>query len=387
MRKPGLLLSFVVAAMVSFAQPSVAADRYVRGSTGVNAGTCTSAASPCATIQYADNQSVCGDTIHIHGDGGTPYTLLVTVASSCTSGNELTFRAWSGTETPVITTAGDSMRISGAYIIIDRLKFESNAGEGIDTLGVNNLTVQNSTFANNGVAGIQSLGGGGDDWTIRDNIFVSNGNRAIVFTGNNVTIDGNTISGTVLNQGIVVTGAASGTFTITNNSVSVGLDTLFAGIEVLSTAGTSCAIAGNRAHNNAGPGIYSRQPACTIKNNLVYDNVGNGMGLKGSNVVAENNTVHNNGDSGLILAGAYTGVIIENNILTSNAQFGIFDMGNTNEPAESYNLFFANATGPCCFWMGRHSPRQRWSWLWASRFAGKNASWASWRRTRRTRRC
>jgi hypothetical protein len=340
----------VAVGIAGVSQPLAAADRYVRRSTGVDVGACTSSASPCQTIQYADDQSSCGDVIHIHGDGGTPYDEAVIVSNSCTAGNELTFRAWAVTGTPVISSSGgDGMDISGAFIIIDGLRFDSNVGKGIRSgVGVNNLTVQNSEFVNNSGRAIESAGGGADDdWVIQNNSFNNNGDSAIVFTGNNVTIDGNTISGTQANQGIEVTGAASGTFTITDNVVSGGLDGFSAGIEIQSTAGTSCLISGNRAHANAGPGIFSRQPACIIKNNLAYNNGANGIGVEGNNVVVENNTVYNNTDSGLILNGAYTGVIIENNILASNGLFGISDMNDTNEPAESFNLFFANVSGPC----------------------------------------
>ena len=126
MRKPGLLLSFVVAAMVSFAQPLVAADRYVQGTIGVDAPTCTSSATPCQTISYAVTQSACGDVIHIHGD--SIYDETVAVANVCTVGNELTLQNWAGTGTPTISSStGDGMEISGAYIIIAGIRFEAKA--------------------------------------------------------------------------------------------------------------------------------------------------------------------------------------------------------------------------------------------------------------------
>ena len=90
--------------LVAVCQPLAAADRYVRGSTGVNAPGCTDSANPCQTITYTLGQSACGDTIHIHGDGGAVYDETVTVGNSCSSGMELTFRAWSGTGVPVIDT-------------------------------------------------------------------------------------------------------------------------------------------------------------------------------------------------------------------------------------------------------------------------------------------
>ena len=341
--------------VVGVSQPLAAADRYVRDSGGSNVPDCSSPATPCQTIAYAITQSSCSDTIHIHGDGGFVYDEALTLSSAtftCTSGTELTLRDWAGNGTPVISSSvGDGLDISGAFIIIDGLRFDNNFGNGIRTsgVGVNNLTVRNSEFVDNAGAAIESYGGGtDDDWVIQNNFFDNNGNSAIVFTGNNVTIDGNTVSGTVANQGIVVTAAASGPIAITNNSVFGCQDAGFAGIEIRSTGGGSCDVSGNRSHDNAGPGIYSQRPACTIRNNLVYNNVGNGMGLEGNNVVVENNTVYNNGDSGVILAGAYTGVTIVNNILARNLFFGISDMLNTNEPAtESNNLFFLNGSGAC----------------------------------------
>ena len=303
-------------------------------------------------ISYAVTQSACSDTIHIHGDGGLVYDEAVTISFTCTSGTVFTLRDWAGNGTPVISSSvGDGLDISGAFIIIDGIRFDTNFANGILTsgAGVKNLTVQNSEFADNLGAAIESYGGGADDdWVIQNNAFDNNGNRAILFTGINVTIDGNTISLTQANQGILVDAAASGTFTITNNSVSGGGDPSVAGIEILSTGGGTCDVGGNRVYGNAGPGIYSRQPACTIKNNLVYNNGANGLGLEGNNVAVVNNTIYNNGDSGVILAGAYTGVTIVNNILARNLFFGISDMLNTNEPAtESNNLFFLNGSGAC----------------------------------------
>ena len=243
--------------VIGVSQPLAAADRYVRGSIGSDVSDCSVPASPCQTISYAVTQSACSDTIHIHGDGGLVYDEAVTISFTCTSGTVFTLRDWAGNGTPVISSSvGDGLDISGAFIIIDGIRFDTNFANGILTsgAGVKNLTVQNSEFADNLGAAIESYGGGADDdWVIQNNAFDNNGNRAILFTGINVTIDGNTISLTQANQGILVDAAASGTFTITNNSVSGGGDPSVAGIEILSTGGGTCDVGGNRVYGNAGP--------------------------------------------------------------------------------------------------------------------------------------
>ena len=362
-------------------QPLLAADRYVRGSTGVNTGGCTDSANPCQTIQYADNQSSCGDTIHIHGDGGTVYDQTVSVTSTCTSGNELTFQNWSGTGVPTIdTSAGgaDGMTISGDYIVIDGIRIDGNSddginasgalnltirattisnngGDGIETNGTHDLTVENSRFIANGQAGIQSFTGGGDDWIIRDSQFLVNGNRGIVFTGNNITVDGNLISGTVGNQGIDITGGASGAFIVTDNTVSGGQGLNDEGIRVNTTGGTTCTFTGNLIYDNLSDGIWfqSAQAGCTFKNNLIFNNNngsgnGSGLSLQGSNHVIENNTIDGHPEDGIRLNGSYTGPTIIDNILTNNTGYGINDVSNTYEPTtESNNLLFGNGSGAC----------------------------------------
>ena len=162
MRKQGLLLWLLVTAMVALAQPLVAADRYVQGTIGSDASDCSIIGTPCLTISYAVTQSACGDVINVHGD--SIYDETVPLPMVCTSGNELTLRGWPGTGTPTISSStGDGIDLTGAYITIDGIRFESNVGVGIDALGVDNLIVQNSEFIGNAAAGIQSIGGGGND--------------------------------------------------------------------------------------------------------------------------------------------------------------------------------------------------------------------------------
>ena len=260
-RKLATRAALLVAGVLCLSQPLRAADRYVQATIGSDTSDCSSAATPCQTISYAVTQSVCGDTINIHGD--ETYLETVTVALACGPGSELTFRDWPGTGYPRIASpTGAGMQLVGAYIIVQGIDFDSNLGEGIDALGVDNLTVQNCAFLNNGAAGIQSIGGGGNDWLIQWSYFDGNGDNAIMFTGDNVTIDGNTIYNNGANQSIYIAPGATGVFNITNNFVTDGLDILQPAVEIAGGSGTGCLIENNRVMHNGLHGILTRQPIC-----------------------------------------------------------------------------------------------------------------------------
>ena len=169
----------------------------------------------------------------------------------------------------------------------------------------------------------------------------------MIFTGDNITIDANWIGNTAANQSIYIAPGATGVFNITNNFVTDGLDLFQPAIDIASVLGTACLIENNRVLHNGLHGIFVRQPTCVITNNLVHGSGGYGIGVDADNVIMTNNTVEGNAWDGVRLIGAHIGALIQNNILASNGLFGILDSANTHEPAEGFNLFFGNSSGPC----------------------------------------
>lgn len=75
---------------------ATAADRYV-STNGTDAGACDNIAAPCATLDYADNQSVGGDTIYVRGGRYTTTAANFVVPSAATTASaRLTIRSYPG---------------------------------------------------------------------------------------------------------------------------------------------------------------------------------------------------------------------------------------------------------------------------------------------------
>ena len=336
--------------LVAVCQPLAAADRYVRGSTGVNAPGCTDSANPCQTIVYTLGQSACGDTIHIHGDGGAPYNENLVVTNVCTIGNELTFRAWAGTGTPIIDTNGsDGFELQGAYLVLVGLQHDDNFF-GIWCNGASNVTIRNNTVSNNSDAGFAdpiASGANCDNVTIEDSAFFNNGADGIYYEGDVITFRRNTVHDNGTNdQGIHIDGLATGAVSITDNTFYNEEDD---GIWVETTDATgTCIISGNVVYDtnliDNFAAIDVLKPSCTIKNNLVYSNGFDGIWAHGNNQLVENNTVDGSVRDGIQTWA--TGIVVRNNILSNNGRYGLRNESGP-DPTETFNLFYNNATSDC----------------------------------------
>lgn len=82
--------------LLLIAQILCAADRYV-ATTGTDIGTCTNIATPCASLEYADNQSAAGDTIYVRGGRyTTTAATFITPSVAATASARLIVRSYPG---------------------------------------------------------------------------------------------------------------------------------------------------------------------------------------------------------------------------------------------------------------------------------------------------
>src|SRR4030042_2619381 len=174
MRK--LLCSLIFAILFIFAINSSvhAATYYVAGDTGLDTND-GSEPTPWQTIQKAADTMVAGDTVNVKG--GITYTVgqncsgggrgVLCIYKSGSSGNFITYRAWSGTGIPIIVTAqdGDSgiyfKPFNGNYVVIDGFDIHVT-GPGPQSSGLwlqnafSNVVIKNNVI--HGSGGTDSFG-------------------------------------------------------------------------------------------------------------------------------------------------------------------------------------------------------------------------------------
>jgi hypothetical protein len=194
------LVGFICIAMVAFSFFGVTNNASAAGTTryvatsGTDAGDCSSAGSPCRTIQYAVNQSVSGDRIfvakgtHTYNANADSCSFLLTRAVVCILDKNLTILG--GYSTSNWSTADPS----GNLTVIDA----QSARRGVAVVGFNTtttfldmegFTIQNGRAQGplyNGVSG----GRGGGMWSVKAAVTL----KDMVFK-NNQSIGDNTASG------------------------------------------------------------------------------------------------------------------------------------------------------------------------------------------------
>jgi parallel beta-helix repeat protein len=105
-------------------------------------------------------------------------------------------------------------------------------------------------------------------------------------------------------------------------------------------------------------GIYLQSPyAGRIVNNVVYDTPGWGIHLwhNANHVLISNNTVFNNRQGGIVIGGSLegndqgpgvdSGSVVNNNVVVSNGNWGIREMGRVGRNTYANNLLYKNAAG------------------------------------------
>jgi hypothetical protein len=302
----------------------VAATRFVKASTGVNTGTCSSSGSPCKTITYAMSQAVAGDTINV--EPGT-YNLALGEVFPIDFKSGIQLKATGSPADTSIDATGDIVK-TGIIVVSS-----NTAAARIEGFTIKNgLSIGTQCSGISG-AGALKISSSSALFTITRNIFSANEARGVERD--------NTCgkSGAHANGGAIQ--AFSSFVSITNN--------LF--VENIARGGNGYSDFGGGLDSNAyggngdGGALYIFGSG-SITNNTFHNNSalgGNGGGSAGGSANGGNAT------NGAIAAGA---LAIENNIFTNNAATagvggtsGTASAGAVNDSsatAITKNLFFGN---------------------------------------------
>jgi len=257
MRK--LVVGIFVACLILSAlhyQPVRAADLYV-DDTGTNSGNCQNSGSPCRTIQYAINQAIAGDTIHIaagtyrHSTNGEvfPITInknltLVGAGAASTEINGYTPPSNPKDVIQVGNTTSSIVNISGLRIeggryvglrffngssgIVTLNYITDNGREGIRLEGSSPTIIDNNIYTND-YDGIHALSGSNP--RITNNYITGNERHGIYVENSNPIINGNLIEDNGAEDGgedgggdgINIYGSSSSPI-ITNNTIIYNYD-------------------------------------------------------------------------------------------------------------------------------------------------------------------
>lgn len=338
---------------LAVAGSAAAADYYV--ATGGDDGHAGSLAEPWATIQHAADTVAAGDTVHIR-DG--VYEERVTIESSGTPGNPITFRSFAG-ETAILDGTNLAPPVGDSAM----LRLENRSQVVIQGLEIRNYrTASNQCFP----IGIMVMGAGAGI-ELRDNVVhhveqntgasAGSANAIGVYGTDGVTpisdlvIDGNTVHSckTGDSENLTLNGNISD-FEITGNTVRDGNNI---GIDAIGWEGT--APASDQARNGviAGNLVYN----ITSFGNPAYGNERSAGGIYvdgGRDIVIERNIVHHV-DIGIEIGCEHggkttSGIAVRNNLLYFNQVTGLgfggyaADRGTAVNCTFSHNTFYQNDT-------------------------------------------
>lgn len=312
----GLALSLATLGAAVLPAPPAAAletELYVAQG-GADAGTCSSAASSCATVTYALTQAAVGATVHVSGtifdnieitkavtitgqgaaspavlDGSNLAPVVDTNASGLVTLDDLTITHGSTTAFGGgIISTGRAVVLSDSTVTANKSRLQ---GGGIWHRAFGNLTVRNSTISDNSAgncSGCLTWGGGGInvdgtdggdlvviDSTISGNTTSSGGGGIEANDGATITVLRSTISGNQGTKGGGVHGydTTITESTITGNSATYGGGTWnVAGVALHLDEST---VTGNKAFHSGG-GITNQLGTVQFRGSIVAKNTGFG---------------------------------------------------------------------------------------------------------------
>jgi hypothetical protein len=163
-----------------------------------------------------DGSSGSSITLQDYGSGNLPVFTADTDAVIDLAANDYwtvkNLRLTGGLQPGVNKSVGGGVYCAGGNtgVILDGLTIDTCYGAGVLALEVHTFTVQNCT-----ISGITSDGGGGHG----DAIDIRPASADSTTPSTNVTIDGNTISGSIARQGIAFEGVTTGT--ISDNTITI----------------------------------------------------------------------------------------------------------------------------------------------------------------------
>jgi large repetitive protein len=248
----------ITAAMAGPAAAS-GVTRYVNA-TGSDAGDCTDAGSPCATVGYAVSQSGSGDTIEVTGTIAGTVTIPDSFGTITITGNESPLNqpaVLDGGAAGTVVTVGNGAQATLDYLTIQNGASTGNGG-GVENNGTTYVT--NSTLTAN-----SGTNGGGID---------NNGSLTV----GNSTLDGNTAS---QNGGGI--SSEAGTVTVSGSTLADNDADASGGAVSLTGANqiTESTISGNTAGSGGG---IDNSGTLTLIGSTVSSNTPNG--IVGSTTIA-----------------------------------------------------------------------------------------------------
>jgi hypothetical protein len=330
-------LVFVFLALSIFCSHALSATYYVNNLTGNNSNP-GSEASPWLTLYYATGALSAGDELVIlGGDVAHPYTELLEVRSSGTTGNWITIRGQSDTVKPYIMYNGVASPVSiynRSFIKIKNIISKgATTGQGFEIYNTHDLELDGVEAYNTGKNGI--LAQGGYNVTIKNCKIdtVQNAGVAIIGKATNMihdtVVEGCTISNVAQNDGITLHEADPGDIVganhiIRNNTLSSCHEE---GLDI--TSGNNVTATDNITFNNNG-GITIGHTAygVTVQRHQSTNDVSFGISIGGPShdVVVEDSVFTGaNSSARLVINGAHTVNITRNQFLTSATSGPIVD--------------------------------------------------------------
>ena len=174
-----------------------------------------------------------------------------------------------------------------------------------------------------------------------DTVFVCKGTyKESIVLHDGVALIGESVGETVIHgrgNGDVVKGADRAiikNFTIENGDKGIMCESVAMTVEH------------NFVRGNKGTGIHCLVTLPLIRNNVVYQNGWTGIfceTVRSLNTLIENNVIAENGYSGIVLAGSSV-VLVQDNVLFRNKQFGIWVNDDARKSRIIYNDFYMNRT-------------------------------------------
>lgn len=345
------------------AAPALAADLWVDGgsagcSDAFTAAEVTSAASPWCTLAHATTVAGPGDTVHVlaatyrgtvrFDRSGTSQAPISVVAAEPgvtvdAAGATMALKLMDVSDvriSGVRVTGGAAQGIwmqGGARVQLTGLEVVGNAGTGITIKGTAAAVVQDSTIADNGSAGALELAGTSGARYASNDIH-GNGGAAATYNGDGLqlggtgaTVVGNVVSGngsSVYEHGIY-TGAASGGWTIADNTLSGNM-----GSNIKAAGGPGTIVRNRVTDGRYGLTLSDNPATVTVEHNVIDGRAQHLVFLTSgataararlwANTVVQTGRSTSSGDASAVFVNAATSLELRDNLL---AYAGADDLG------------------------------------------------------------
>jgi hypothetical protein len=317
---------------------------------GTNAGDCTVAASPCATVSYALTQAAPAATINVSG------TIHDNVDTTGHSGITITgVNAPVGSPAIIDGSAAGRVIIAGGNLALDHLTLQNGTASGnvggaglyasYVTTTLTNVTVTNN-HSSTGGGGIANFG----DLTITNSTISSNTSAAPGYGGGGILVEAGTLQ--LTNSTISANSSDNG------GAIAIGTgSSSFAGNVTL----TNSTVSGNSAGTRGGAVYVRAQSALTVRTSTLSGNTATyGGGIEMSSSTTTNVTSSaisgNNASFGGGIDNVYGTVNIAGSIVAGNGPYDDCSNGAVGGSATiNYSLIGSGSCGPAAPGVGNVS--------------------------------